>query len=189
MDCIITITGYGSSKKKRQGLTAKTKTGPVRDFIKDLESYYRGVYKHCVECDKCDRNEILRGFLANRMVRHEGFTSDLLAKYAFKYSKLPGVDQSLVSELIWRTTFPSTFLLDHAQNLTTRQILQHVELNRSRGTLRVHTPLPYKKKSPSKDDALRVINAAIQIYQAGGHIPQTIDDLDKLVSIALILST
>lgn len=194
MDCVITIKGYGSGKRAKQGKTAKDKTGPVRDFIKDLESYYRGVYQHCVECDKCDKNEILRGFLTNRIVRHKGIASDLITKYALKYAKFPGVDQDLVNEFLWRCQLPSTLLLNHAHRLTTRQILQHVELNRQNRTyggirkINLHS-YQLEKVNPARDEAIRIINAAVQIYEAGGQIPTTIDQLEELVSVAFILST
>lgn len=122
MDCVISVPrDLSSNGQKRADVV-----GPVSSFLKDSEIYYRAVWKHSKSCDKCDPAEILRGFLANRDVRHRGQTTTLLVEMAEKYRRaMPGrVPAELVREYIIRSVTSWNVFEDRVTSLSAEEIVR-----------------------------------------------------------------
>jgi hypothetical protein len=92
VDCTITIKAKGNLKKDW--------TGPVRDATKDWDIFYRAVYNHVKDCDKCDPTQVLQKYWDNRQrPKFNGALSVGLAALALRYYRI-GADANLVKKFI-----------------------------------------------------------------------------------------
>lgn len=129
LDCVITIPGVDAGARGN-GAPKVSKTGPVRDFLKDSEHYYRAVWKHAKSCAVCAPAEILDGFLENRKERHFGQTSSLLVAMAEKYARsFPDrVPKALVREYVVRCMSSWPTFEERVSCLSVKEILRAEEL-------------------------------------------------------------
>lgn len=95
MDCTIVI--------KKKGQLKYDWTGTIKEAIKDWDVYYRAVFNHVKDCDKCDPDDVLRAYWELRQSpKHEGRTSVGLAALAYRYRRI-GADIELVKLFIARS--------------------------------------------------------------------------------------
>lgn len=102
LDCVITVQGNGTGR----GSPRRDRTGPVHEFLTDLQGYYRAVLKHVVPCETCSSNEVLRRYLERRMTvkKFRGMVSRGLRDLASQYeARDPSVERGLVDEFFLRT--------------------------------------------------------------------------------------
>lgn len=125
LDCTIVIPGVDAGVRGN-GAPKVSKTGPVRDFLKDSEHYYRAVWMHVRGCGACDPKEVLDGFLENRKTRHFGQTSSLLVAMAEKYQKgFPlRIPNSLVREYVVRAMSSWPTFEKRVPNLSVEEVLR-----------------------------------------------------------------
>lgn len=125
LDCTIVIPGVDAGVRGN-GAPKVSKTGPVRDFLKDSEHYYRAVWRHVRGCGACDPKEVLDGFLENRKTRHFGQTSSLLVAMAEKYQKgFPlRIPNSLVREYVVRAMSSWPTFEKRVPNLSVEEVLR-----------------------------------------------------------------
>lgn len=129
LDCVITIPGTDQGARGN-GAPKLTKVGPVHDFLKDSEHYYRAVWKHVKECGTCDPADVLRGFLANRDARQFGQTSTMLVEMAEKYRRHFGerIPEELVREFIIRSATSWETFEDRISRLSPEEIVRAHDL-------------------------------------------------------------
>lgn len=193
MDCIITIKGGAG-----RGTLVKAKTGPVRDFVRDLDIYYDAVYNHCKTCQVCNPNEILRGFLSNRdTLKKKGKTTNLLVNMALRYERnVPKTDPVLISEFILRSQDQLT-ILKHAKRFSEEQILQAMRS--------IHEKFPSNEIGLPFDSIIRAIETRNQFPNLSGDksawmlavansfnatgFPETDEEALKVASVAYVLSS
>lgn len=125
MDCEIRVPGVNDGAAGN-GAPSRTKVGPVSSFLKDSDHYYRAVWKHVKGCSRCDPAEVLRGFLANRDVRHRGETTTLLIEMAEKYRRaMPDrVPAELVREFVVRGVCSWNAFEDRVGSLSAEEIVR-----------------------------------------------------------------
>jgi hypothetical protein len=112
LDCTITV--------KKKGQLKQDWTGTIKEAIKDWDVFYRAVFNHVKDCDKCDPDEVLQAYWELRQKpRHGGRTSVGLAALAYRYSKL-GTDPDLVKKFIAK----SGVVIRYAQIFTDEELYQ-----------------------------------------------------------------
>jgi hypothetical protein len=126
LNCQLTIKGCGAGA--RNGKLVHDKTGPVSDFLRDNQYYYRTVQNHLIECKKCDPQEALEGFLQNRnSTKKFGQTSQTLILMALSYEKrfAQYVKEETIDEFVMRGLIeaPECFINEELR-LTDNQLLQ-----------------------------------------------------------------
>jgi len=187
VNCVITIEG----KKGRQGWTTNTKTGPVKNFIKDLEAYYRGIYEHCLKCPICDPNEILLAFLKNRDARHNGLTSDLIIKMALKYEQnVKNVKREIVNDYVARAA-STNIIINHSNRFTRNELLAAFKQSQLIGVFITPPGSPWiinmDNFEPKNFKHFNLIKGIICVIQSLGSIPDDDYEFDKLVGIAEVM--
>jgi hypothetical protein len=207
MNCIITVEARGDLRK--------TKTGPVKDFIRDLTLYYEAVFDHCKSCKNCDPNEILRAFLKNRETPNKrGYTSGVLVKLAVKFLKsVPNTDPKLVREFLLRTDSFQTMIvnLKILSQLEILNILRNIYHDRTetsklahgtysltgvRNTLERHpfdsfiselaVRTPRDKKGYDRSEKLLFVKATMVTFNKTG-IPTNNEEAFDLISVAEVM--
>ncbi len=125
IDCEIVVPGFDAGARD-DGAPKISKTGPLRDFLRDSDHYYRAVWKHARTCVVCDPAEILDGFLENRKKKHFGQTSSLLVSMAEKYRrKIPDrVPEAVVREYVIRSMSSWPTFADRVSALSVDDILR-----------------------------------------------------------------
>jgi len=97
LNCTITV--------KKKGRLKKDWTGTIKEAIKDWDTFYRAVFNHVKNCDKCDANEVLQAYWQLRQKpKHKGRTSAGLAKLACQYGQI-GADVELVKLIVSRSGY------------------------------------------------------------------------------------
>lgn len=143
LDCTITVPGGGSG----QGCLKHPKTGKVSELIRDLEAYYKAIYRHCLECRICDPNEVLKRFLENRDKptpnrRTTGTTTALLVNMAAKYVRnVPGTDVKWLREYLLRCDSLG-IAIKHREALTQKELIELVMKDGSREWMALADELP-----------------------------------------------
>ena len=104
MNCEIFIKGTSTHD---QGKLKNNWRGTVREAIKDWDVFYRAVFNHVKDCDKCDLKDVLRAYWNLRQgPKHKGQTSIGLAALAMRYKRI-GADVELVKKFVANTGYPS----------------------------------------------------------------------------------
>lgn len=142
LDCTITVPGGGSG----QGCLKHPKTAKVSELIRDLEAYYKAIYKHCLECRTCDPNEVLKRFLERRDKPTSGRkttdTTALLVDMAAKYVKnVPGTDKKWLREYLLRCN-SMRVAIKHRDALTQQELVDVVMRDFGRDWMRVADDIP-----------------------------------------------
>ena len=97
MKCQISIKGCGRSD---HGRLKNDWAGTVKEAIKDWDVFYRAVFNHVKDCDKCLPDDILLAYWNLRQQpKHGGKMSGTLANLVVRYLRI-GANPALVKEFL-----------------------------------------------------------------------------------------
>lgn len=98
-NCIINVRGRDKGLRG-YGVNAKSKTGPIYEFIKDSVHYYDAVFNHLLICKICSPEAILRAYMTRHVLRREAGVSQTFHTLAMRYkSRFPSVSPDLFNEI------------------------------------------------------------------------------------------
>jgi hypothetical protein len=181
LDCIITVKGNGVGK---YGRSKKDRTGYVSEFCVDNTFFYRAIFKHLKECNKCDPNDVLKTLLFRRK---DGLVTGSLAELAVKYKRnFQSTDWLLVEEYICRC-IDSRVILKYLNNFEYEQIPNFYRKFHSFGPQRF-SGLKMDRLDIESEQVFVFIKLYIQ-YCTVTTLPESNDELMELIKTSEVLES
>ncbi len=195
LDCPLTVEGAVPGHMPPHGAIKKTKHGPLADFVKDSDQYYRAVNDHLKSCKKCDPGAVAELLVGRRkdkvhvsrshldqLMRLERIAKDHPACQSFPHARVVkaiiGLGAVAVAEFCDRV--PLDALLKSAW-----------ELEQFRGSrFSAHTYIELGKMVKTRRRLALALSLAAACRREGKmSFPRTDAELEKLTDIAEVMGS